>query len=126
MSLKPSARTGRQLSTALPDLADNFNRLRCSARANFSGAPMNPFANRAVPLSGPATDALPVTPSDTTDLPHVALGIYVSTGGTISIVTVAGETRTLMVADFSILPVGVRRVRATGTTAAGIHALVLA
>jgi hypothetical protein len=87
---------------------------------------MNPFANRAPSLSGPATDALPVTPEDSADLPYVALGLYVETGGEISLVTVAGETRSIVVADFSILPVGVRRVRATGTTATGIHALVLA
>ncbi|MGY6704789.1 spike base protein, RCAP_Rcc01079 family [Roseinatronobacter sp.] len=87
---------------------------------------MNPFANRTGSLSGPATDALPITPDDTTDLSHVALGLYVETGGTISIDTVEGATRSLTVADFSILPVGVRRVRATGTTASGIHALVLA
>ncbi|SMH54613.1 hypothetical protein [Maritimibacter sp. HL-12] len=87
---------------------------------------MNPFANRAPSLSGPATDALPVTPEDSADLPYVALGLYVETGGEISLVTVAGETRSIVVADFSILPVGVRQVRATGTTATGIHALVLA
>ncbi|MGI3211643.1 spike base protein, RCAP_Rcc01079 family [Roseovarius tibetensis] len=87
---------------------------------------MNPFENRIKALSGPATDALPVTPDDITDLPHVAIGLYVETGGTLSIVTVTGETRSLAVADFSILPVGARRVNATGTTATGIHALVLA
>jgi hypothetical protein len=31
-----------------------------------------------------------------------------------------------VVADFAILPIGVRRVNAGGTTAIGIHALVLA
>lgn len=87
---------------------------------------MNPFTSRAVPLSGPATDALPVTPSDGTDLAHVAIGLYVETGGTLSIITAAGETRSLTVTDFTILPLGVRRVRATGTTATGIHAMVLA
>lgn len=87
---------------------------------------MNPFENRIKALSGPATDALPVTPDDITDLPHVAIGLYVETGGTLSIVTVTGETRSLAVADFSILPVGARRVNATGSTATGIHALVLA
>lgn len=87
---------------------------------------MNPFENRIKALSGPATDALPVTPDDITDLPHVAIGLYVETGGTLSIVTVTGEMRSLAVADFSILPVGARRVNATGTTATGIHALVLA
>ncbi len=87
---------------------------------------MNPFSNRAATLSGPATDALPVIPDDSTDLPLVAVGLYVETGGTIVIDTVRGETRTLTVADFSILPLGLRRVHATGTTATGMHALVLA
>ena len=87
---------------------------------------MNPFANRTLSLSGPATDAMPVTPDDDTDLAQVAIGLYVETGGTISVITAAGKTRSLAVADFSILPLGVRRVRATGTTAVGLHALVLA
>lgn len=86
----------------------------------------NPFANRAPALDGPATDVLLVTPHDSTDLPHVALGLYVETGGTLSIVTAYGNTRTIAVPDFSILPVATQRVNATGTTALGIHALVLA
>jgi len=86
---------------------------------------MNPFENRTLALSGPATDALPVVPSDAADLPQVAVGLYVETGGTVSVITVAGGTRAIVVADFSVLPVGVRRVRATGTTAGGIHALVV-
>lgn len=87
---------------------------------------MNPFANRARSMQGPATDALPVTPDDTTDLPMVSIALYVETGGTVVVDSVAGETRTITLADFSILPVGITRVRATGTTAGGIHALVLA
>ena len=87
---------------------------------------MNPFANRSLSLSGPAADALPVTPDDASDLANVAIGLYVETGGAVTIDTVSGATRTMTVADFSILPVGVRRVRATGTTAQGIHAMVLA
>jgi hypothetical protein len=86
----------------------------------------NPFENRTSSLAGPANDMLPVTPSDMTDLPHVALGLYIETGGTLSIVTETGLARVVAVADFSILPVGVRRVNATGTTASGIHAMVLA
>jgi subtilisin family serine protease len=86
----------------------------------------NPFADRTPSLSGPATDILPVTPNDGVDLAHVALALYVETAGTVSLVTVAGGTRSVGVASNSILPVGVRRVRATGTTATGIHALVLA
>ena len=86
----------------------------------------NPFDSREASLSGPAHDIQPVTPSDSVNLPNVALALYVETGGAISIVTVTGETRTVMVADFSILPVGVRRVNQTGTTAGGIHAMILA
>lgn len=85
----------------------------------------NPFQGREIPLGGPAADLLPVTPNDATDLPEIAVALYVQTAGTLSVVTVRGNTRSLSVADFSILPVGIRRVRATGTTAAGIHAFVL-
>lgn len=87
---------------------------------------MNPFAHRARSIHGPASDAVPVTPDDAADLTMIAIALYVETGGVIVVDTVAGETRTIAVADFSILPLGVRRVRATGTTANGIHAMVLA
>ncbi|MDX2482486.1 MAG: hypothetical protein QNK42_02360 [Pseudodonghicola sp.] len=86
----------------------------------------NPFAGRAHALSGPATDIRPVTPSDSTDLDEVAVALYVEIGGSLSIETVAGQSRSVYVADFSMLPVGVRRVNLTGTTASGIHAMVLA
>ena len=85
----------------------------------------NPFANRVSSLSGPARDIAPVTPSDTDDLTEVAIGLYVETGGTVVMSTVRGETRTVQVTDFAILPIGVTRVHDTGTTASGIHALVL-
>jgi hypothetical protein len=86
----------------------------------------NPFTQRAVSLSGPATDIQPVTPNDTAILPHFALALYVETGGIVVFDTITGATRSVEVADFSILPVGAQRVRAQGTTASGIHALVLA
>ena len=87
---------------------------------------MNPFQSRTPALSGPATDALPVTPDDSADLPNVAIGLYVESAGTVVVDTASGQTRTIEMADFAILPLGIRRVRATGTTAAGLHALVLA
>jgi hypothetical protein len=94
--------------------------------STFRSIIVNPFKNRALSLGGPATDILPVTPSDSVDLPMVAPAMYVETGGNLVIVTVAGQTRTVKVADYSVLAVGVSRVKATGTTATGIHALVLA
>ncbi|MGC8201151.1 spike base protein, RCAP_Rcc01079 family [Aliiroseovarius sp. PTFE2010] len=85
----------------------------------------NPFENRALPLNGPAHDILPVIPDDGTDLPEVAVALYVESGGTITFNTVKGAVRTVSVSDFAILPVGVSRVQATGTTASGIHALMV-
>lgn len=87
---------------------------------------INPFANRAASPQGPARDIRPITPNDSDDLPSVAVALYVETGGSVSVVTVTGAERQIELPDFSILPVGVRRVNATGTTASGIHALVLA
>ena len=86
----------------------------------------NPFENRTSSLSGPATDILPVTPNDSSDLSEVAIALYVETGGTLSLVTARGASRTVTVADRSILPVGVRKVNAAGTSATGIHAMVIA
>ncbi|MEM1313004.1 MAG: hypothetical protein AAGI51_00510 [Pseudomonadota bacterium] len=86
----------------------------------------NPYSGRAVPIGGPATDIIPVTPSDTDDLPTPALALYIETGGWIEVDTVSGDApRVIWVSDVSLLPVGVRRVRATNTGASGIHALVL-
>lgn len=86
----------------------------------------NPFENRVSSLSGPATDIVPVVPNDGAELSEVAIALYVEIGGTVSVVTVRGNTRSIVVSDQSILPVGVRQVNATGTTATGIHAMVIA
>ena len=86
----------------------------------------NPFENVALGPAGPATDILPVTPQDGGDLPVVASALYVETGGTLAIRTLHGTLRSVKVADFSLLTVAVRGVEATGTTATGIHALVVA
>jgi hypothetical protein len=87
---------------------------------------IDPFKHRQPDLTGPAADLVPVTPDDAADLPAVAAGLYVETGGAVSFVSAAGETRTVTVGDLSLLPVRVRRVRASGTDAAGIHALTVA
>jgi hypothetical protein len=56
----------------------------------------------------------------------VAVALYVEQGGALTITTVTGQQRSLHVADWTILPVGVRRVWVTGTTAGGICAMVVA
>lgn len=85
----------------------------------------NPFSRRASSLSGPGIDYVPVTPSNGNDLADVAASLYVETGGTISFISIKGETRSVTVPDFGWLVCGVLRVRATGTTATGIHAVVV-
>ena len=85
----------------------------------------NPFENRTSSLSGPATDIIPVTPDDVVELSEVAIALYIETGGALSVLTTRGGDRTINVTDNSILPVGVRRVNTTGTTASGIHAMVI-
>lgn len=86
----------------------------------------NPFKTRMVPLSGPAVDCVPVALDNDADLPTIAASLYVGgTAGNVHCVTVAGEERTIPVAAFSILPVGVLKVFETGTTATELFALVV-
>lgn len=51
----------------------------------------NPFAHGARPIHGPATDAVPVTPDDATDLAMVAIALYVETGDSVVVDTVAAR-----------------------------------
>jgi len=85
----------------------------------------NPFDNRSLSLHGPATDMAPVTPSDVNELDDVAVSLFVETGGAVAFVSAAGHSRLVTIGDNAILPVGVRQVLATDTTASGIHAFVL-
>lgn len=82
----------------------------------------NPYENRALSISDPTRDIVPVTPNDGADLSVFCNALYVETGGTLVLTTIGGAQRTVKVGDFSILPVSVARVWATGTTASGIHA----
>ena len=85
----------------------------------------NPFSLRATSLNGPGIDYAPVTPSNSQPLSDVAIGLYVETGGDVAFVSEKGQTRTVRVPDFGWILCGVRQVRATGTTAADIHAVIV-
>lgn len=79
----------------------------------------------ATPSSLPAQGAVAVTPSDGTDLaPTGCRALFIGTGGNISIDTQQGDTAVIHknVASGSILQIGAKRVRATGTTATDIVA----
>lgn len=75
-------------------------------------------------LSGPASHAFAVTPSDGSDLSETTRALYVGTGGALSAVMASGVTVTFgSLASGTLLPVRVTRVLATGTTASAILGL---
>lgn len=72
----------------------------------------------------PAYAAAAVTPSDSTDLTSVARGLYIGGAGAVNVDLPDGSTVLFAAANSgSILPVRVRRVRSTSTTATNIVAL---
>ncbi|WP_108263677.1 spike base protein, RCAP_Rcc01079 family [Mangrovicoccus ximenensis] len=85
------------------------------------------FKKFAKSLSGPITNAEPVTPSDVTDLPVIPRALYVGTGGDVTVELLdspSGTARTFRnIPDASLLPVRVRKILATGTNAADILAV---
>ena len=86
---------------------------------------LNPFETRSTSLAGPGIDYAPVTPDDGADLPTIAVSLYVETGGDVSFVSQKGEVRTVALPDYGFLTCGVRKVNASGTTATGIHAILV-
>ena len=85
----------------------------------------NSFAAVADAPYAPATNAAAVTPSDTVALPDIPKGLFVGTGGTITMRGLNGQADQIWtnVAAGSVLPFRAQYVRATGTTAADILAL---
>ncbi|QYC09059.1 spike base protein, RCAP_Rcc01079 family [Brevundimonas nasdae] len=76
--------------------------------------------------SGPARRAATVTPSDASDLPNYAKALYVGAAGNVRVLpTGAQDAEAVTFANHPVgwLPVQVRRVLATGTTAAQIVAV---
>ena len=72
----------------------------------------------------PATESYTITPSDESDLAKNARALRVDGGGDLKFTTIKDITDTWTVLDGEILPIQVKRVWDTGTTATGIHALV--
>ena len=81
--------------------------------------------NHGRDASGPARRAAAVTPSDAVDLTTYAKALYVGAAGNVRVLTVGGEDADAVTfANHPVgwLPVQVRRVLATGTTATQIVA----
>ena len=85
---------------------------------------MDAFDTHSNTLVAPIRDAAAVTPSDSTDLPHLPRALWVGSGGSLSVVTAGGQTvRFDGVPNGTMLPVRAARVRASGTNAGAILAL---
>lgn len=61
-----------------------------------------------------------VTPADGTDAAFSASNIFCGTGGTVTVISEAGQTETVTVPDGCFVPCTCVRVKATGTTASDI------
>ncbi|MEM7523154.1 MAG: hypothetical protein AAF360_05220 [Pseudomonadota bacterium] len=81
------------------------------------------FAGRSPGLASPAEFASAITPSDGSDLPTVSRALYVGVAGDIRVATVGGDVITFRNVQAGMLPVRVRRVYATETTAADLIAV---
>jgi hypothetical protein len=79
----------------------------------------------AADLSSPASRGVEITPSDTTDLPALARGLWIGGAGAVRVILADDPSPVTFsgVAAGTLLPVIVRRVLATGTTATSIVGL---
>ena len=92
--------------------------------------PSNPFAKAlSTNPTGLVRNWVSVTPSDSTDnvgTNNVAIGLYVTVGGTISWIDYDGNTIATTVPSNFYVTSSVSRVKATGTAATGIFSLISA
>jgi hypothetical protein len=82
------------------------------------------FATYSAGLDSPATDVFPITPNDNTDLAVATRAIRADSGGDVVLVTLEGIERTAKFADGETRAIRATRVKATGTTAAGLEGMV--
>lgn len=74
--------------------------------------------------TSPASNAVAVTPHDSTNLSDVCRALYIGTAGNMAVVTADGATVLFSnVPAGSIIPIAVSRVNSTNTTASAIVAL---
>jgi hypothetical protein len=94
-------------------------------RTKEAPMPIDPFELYSDSLTAPAKTAFAVTPNDTADLPMFAKAIYIGTGGDLVLRAVdsVADATFANLPDGTILPVRVRAIRATGSTAANIVGL---
>lgn len=76
-------------------------------------------------MTGSASRAVAVTPHDTNDLTNISRALWVGAAGNVSVILAEDSTAVTLVGvpAGTLLPLRVKRVRATNTTATSIVAL---
>lgn len=83
------------------------------------------FTHTSSGFSAPAADGFAIVPDDAADLAEVTRALYIGASGDLRLVLAGGSEITFATLGAgTLLPVRARRVKATGTTAAGIVGLV--
>jgi hypothetical protein len=87
-------------------------------------AAVDDFASYGRGLGSPYRNAAAVSPSDSGELAHVTLGLYVGVQGALTVVTAGGDEATFAVVPAgTTIPIRVTQVKETGTDADSIVAL---
>ena len=81
------------------------------------------FANHSTGLDSPGRRHYRITPSDTVDEAISFRGLYCNTAGVVMIVDNAGTALDYTVTAGQTIPMGGKRVNATGTTATAINGM---
>jgi len=83
----------------------------------------NPFLSAEGPSTGTAADIFPIFPSDVKPLSKIPVALYCGESGTVAVTTASGADRIFPVQAFSVIPIGVQLVKATGTTVTQLFGL---
>jgi len=85
----------------------------------------DPFPYTATGMSGPAVNAFAITPDDATDLTLTTRALYSGGGGDIAVIMQGGGAVTFKAVPAGvILPLRVKRIMLSGTTALDLRGLV--
>ena len=86
--------------------------------------PNDRFSTYGDNTAAPSTRPFAVTPHDANELPEIPKGLYVGTGGTVTLRGVGASTDVTYrnLSDGSYIAVRAQYIRATGTTAADLIA----
>lgn len=85
----------------------------------------DPFKSHETSLTSPARNGFSITPDDSADLSITCRALFIGGGGDISAI-LAGDSTTILlkgVPTGTVLPIAVRRIEATLTTATDIVGL---